>query len=69
MQAPSPRKKPKFFCSSVIVYANFEKMQELFSIFIAKIMDYFVTKVVAFHYSGVFAEIFFMFQHPFLKKP
>jgi hypothetical protein len=25
MQAPSPRKKPKFFCSSVIVYAFFEK--------------------------------------------
>lgn len=25
MQASSPRKKPKFFCSSIIVYANFEK--------------------------------------------
>ncbi len=25
MQAPSPRKKPEFFCSSIIVYAYIEK--------------------------------------------
>lgn len=34
MQAPSPRKKPEFFCSSIIVYAYIEKMQDLFSILI-----------------------------------
>ena len=49
MQALSPRKKPKFFCSSVsiILYMN-QNMQVLFAIFIAEISNNFVGKSIAF---------------------
>lgn len=69
MQALSPRKKPKFFCSSmsIILYMN-QNMQVLFAIFIAEIINNFVGKSIAFTDYIIFFEIFYVFRHAFVEK-
>ena len=69
MQALSPRKKPKFFCSSmsIILYMN-QNMQVLFVIFVAEIINNFVGKSIAFTDYIIFFEIFFVFRHAFVEK-
>lgn len=69
MQALSPRKKPKFFCSSmsIILYMN-QNMQVLFAIFVTEIINNFVGKSIAFTDYIIFFEIFFVFRHAFVEK-
>lgn len=58
MQAPSPRKKPMFFVRQYIIHTFCEKMQVLFAIFIAEIIDNFGGKIIAFCNGAVFRKIF-----------
>ena len=67
MQAPSPRKKPMFFCSTLILYAKIEKKQVLFAIFVAEIIDNFGSKIIAFCNGTVFGKIVLVLQHTLIE--
>ena len=60
MQASSPRKKLRFFVLLGYYMRLSEKNQGLFAIFIAKVIDNFCYKIVAFFYGVIFIKIFFM---------
>lgn len=61
MQASSPRKKPLFFCSSILLYATRKKNQVLFPVFIAKIIYNFGYEMIAFCYSIIVFKVLLMF--------
>ncbi len=53
--------KTLFFCSSILLYSNIKKKQQLFTIFIAEIIYNFGSKMVTLHDGSIFYKIFLMF--------